>query len=137
MPPELKEAASRFVKDSASDWAAWCSKLKWHFISFKFLSFFGFCSLLVLFWFGLEKAFQKSVEVATALYSGGYIEKEHVKEIITQAQNVLYNEAVGHVTILGAAVLVAIVGLKMMAERVEGALAEKGKDLTKYVKKND
>jgi len=133
--PKCDHAVTKGVKLSFLDWAAWANKLKWSFISFKFLAFFGFCGLLVAFWFGLQRAFQKSVEVATGLYSADYIEKEHVKDIVIQAQNVLYNEAVGHVTILAAAVMVSIVGLKMMAERVESKLSEKSDKLSKYIEK--
>lgn len=127
----------KYICDCLQDWAEWFTKLKWSFISFRFLSFFGFCGLLIAFWKGLEVAFMQSVNVATELHVRGYIDKEHVKDIITQAQNVLYNEAVGHVSILAAGVLIAIVGLKMVSDHIEGKLAEQGKDLRKYVKKND
>ena len=140
-PTPKKGAIMTFLCDSASDWVSWANKLKWHFISFKFLAFFGFCGLLVLLWYGLERAFSKTVEIATALHASGHIEEEHVTKIVTTAQTVYYDNVIGHVSLLAAAVLVAIIGLKMISEKVEGdiskATGKAAKDLKNFMKKND
>jgi len=136
--PQEKNKIVKFIKSSALDWVDWANKLKWSFISFKFLSFFGFCGLLVLLWFGLERAFNKTVAIATSLYTSGHITDEHLTNIINTAQTVYYDSVIGHVSILAAAVLVSIIGLKIMSERVESELAKAGKktkDLKKFLKK--
>jgi hypothetical protein len=112
MPVKNNNELTKYVKSSLEDWGAWFTKLKWSFISFKFLSFFGFCGLLVAFWYGAQQAFQKTVEVATGLYKGEFIEKEHVKEIVINGQNAIYDHAFGHVATVAVGVLVAIVALK-------------------------
>jgi len=137
-PKEKQNRFFSFIQDSVSDWLSWGNKLKWSFISFKFLSFFGFCGLLVLLWFGLERTFQKTIDMATNLHTSGHITQDHLTEIINTAQTVYYDNVIGHVSILAAAVLVAIIGLKMISEKVESEMAKVGKtkkDLKKFLKK--
>lgn len=126
-----------YIANSLQDWSHWFTKLKWSFISFKFLSFFGFCGLLVCFWYGSQKALKEGVEVAKALHKEGFIKEEHVKEIVINGQTAIYDHAFGHVATVAVGVLVAIVALKAVAQHVEGKLVESGKDLNKYIKKND
>ena len=132
---KLLQSLWKFVKNSCADWISWGNKLKWLFISFKVVSFFGFCGLLVSLWFGIGKAFQKSVEIATGLHSAGYIKDTQVVEIINTSQTLLYDKVVGHVTILATGVMVSIIGLKMISEKVSTDIAKKSKDLTKYLTK--
>jgi hypothetical protein len=132
---KLLESLWQFVKNSCDDWVNWGNKLKWLFISFKFVAFFGFCGLLISLWYGLGKAFQRSVEIATGLHSAGYIKDTQVVEIVNTSQTLLYDKVIGHASVVAVGVLVAIVGLKALSEKIDGDVAKSGADLKKYLKK--
>jgi len=97
------------------DWKAWFNKLKWQFISFKFLAFFTVLSCVVGAWFGLERLFLKSVSIAETLFEKEYITKDGVKEIVTHSQSVLYDMAFNHLMVGSASVLAAIIAIKGVA----------------------
>lgn len=102
------------------DWKEWFRKLKWQTISFKFLSFFSVLILLVLFWLSLEEVFKRTVSIAKDLKEGGYVTQEGVTEIVTKSQSVLYDSALSHLMVAGAAVLAAIIAIKGVSYFVNG-----------------
>ncbi|RKZ96086.1 MAG: hypothetical protein DRQ40_02015 [Gammaproteobacteria bacterium] len=94
----------------------WCSKLAWMFVSFKVWAFSIIISLLVLAWLSAEKGFYTSIEVAKQLHDKEYINSEQLSNIVTHSQTIYMDSLMGHVSIFGSAVLVAIIALKAATE---------------------
>ena len=94
------------------DWKEWFKKLKWHLISFKFLSFYTVIALLVAAWLSLERMQHKTVMIAKELYKEEYIAKAAVADIIKHSQTVLFDSALNHIAVAASVVLSAIIAIK-------------------------
>ena len=90
----------------------WCSKLMWMLISFKVMSFIILTSLLVGAWVSVQNSFTHVIEVTKALHDKEYIDSGQMAEIIANAQTVLFDSTLGHISTFGISVLVAIIAIK-------------------------
>jgi hypothetical protein len=90
----------------------WFAKLAWMLISFKVWSFSTMITILIMAWLSVQKGFMTTVSVAKDLHDSNYINSEQFTSIITHAQTVYMDSLMGHVSVLGSAVLVAIIALK-------------------------
>lgn len=120
-----------YLDNTVSDWLAWGNKLKWNLVSFKFLSFFGFITLIVFFWYGLHEALDYIVQSVRDLQSKDQISKESVEKIIVTSITVLYDKTFGHLSIMSAGILIAIIGLKAVAERTDASILKNNEDKLK------
>lgn len=94
----------------------WLAKLAWMLISFKVWAFSIMVGLLVLAWISAEKGVSHAVAVATELHDKDYINSEQLTNLITHAHTVYMDSLMGHVSVLGSAVLVAIITLKAVTD---------------------
>ena len=97
-------------------WKAWLTKLAWMLISFKVWAFSIVIGLLVLAWISAEKGVAHAVNVAKTLHDKDYINSEQLTNLISHAHTVYIDSLMGHVSVLGSAVLVAIITLKAVTD---------------------
>ena len=96
----------------SDDWKAWFCKLKWHFISFKFLSFWTFIVLLIGSVASLFYVYAYSIKVTSELYKRGLLTKDHVSTIITHVQTTLFDVALSHLLIFFGAAITSVIAIK-------------------------
>lgn len=85
-------------------------------ISFKVWAFTVMTSLLVLAWVCAEKGVQHTIDVAKDLHDKNYINSEQLTNLISHAHTTYMDSLMGHVSVLGSAVLVAIITLKAVTD---------------------
>ncbi len=130
------------------DWKAFWCKLKWQFISFKFLSFWAYTTLLICFWFSLEHLHQQSIKYAKEMFKEELITSAQVTELINHSQTVLYDTTLSHLLLFLGTIITAIIAIKGVSYVTEGQRkravinkigdsAEKNEDLKKFLPKRD
>lgn len=97
-------------------WRPWFSKLAWMLISFKVWAFTVMVNLLIAAWISAEKGVSHTISVAKDLHDKDYINSEQLTSLISHAHSTYMDSLMGHVSVLGSAVLVAIITLKAVTD---------------------
>ena len=96
----------------SDDWKAWFCKLKWQFISFKFLAFWTLLIMLAGSGVGLALVYRYSLKILKELYKSGYLTKDHVSAIIMHTQTTLFDVALSHLLMFFGTAIAAIITIK-------------------------
>lgn len=94
----------------------WISKLAWMLISFKVWSFTVIVGLLIAAWIFAEQGFRSTIVIAKELHDKQYINSEQLSKIVTHSQSVYMDSLLGHVSMFGSAVLVAVLAMKAASD---------------------
>jgi len=76
------------------------------------MSFVTLTILLVGAWLSVQRSLDTTVRVITELHDSGYIDSKQLAELLSNAQKVLFDSTLGHVSTFGISVLVAIIAIK-------------------------
>jgi hypothetical protein len=121
----------------SNDWKDWFCKLKWQFISFKFLAFWTFVVLLAASELGLIYIYKYSIRITTSLFKAGYITKDHVATIITHTQTTLFDIALSHLLVFFGAAIASIIAIKGVSYWTNSKQTSAAIDKVESIQKED
>jgi hypothetical protein len=116
------------------NWSGWWSQITSMLLSFKFIAFFTVVFLIIGLWVSLMYLYSLTIDSASVLLLKGIITKEGATSIITNAQKVLFDDAVSHIGLSVTAILTSIIALNGVQYFTNSS---ENKELLKQAKTSD